>query len=117
MRAAAERLARLEAMQAGEDVAVASLAAMQATVHELHVHQIELEMQNGALQEAHKALEVSRKRYFELYDLAYASALTLISMSTVTSAPAGTDSTTQLEPPMMAPRPTTVSPPKMVAPA
>ena len=84
MRAAAHRLARLEAMQAGEDVAVASLEAMQATLHELHVHQIELEMQNGALQEAHEALqeakdalEVSRKRYFELYDLAPVGYLTI----------------------------------------
>lgn len=40
------------------------------TLHELLVQQIELEMQNEVLLRIQKELEVSRARYFELYDMA-----------------------------------------------
>jgi PAS domain S-box-containing protein len=39
-------------------------------VHELQVHQIELEMQNDELRRAQVELEASRERYFEIFDLA-----------------------------------------------
>ena len=39
-------------------------------VHELRVHQIELEMQNEELRRAQEELEASREWYSDLYDLA-----------------------------------------------
>lgn len=39
-------------------------------LHELRVHQIELEMQNDELRRSEAALEASRARYFDLFDLA-----------------------------------------------
>ncbi|MEI8031026.1 MAG: PAS domain S-box protein, partial [Comamonadaceae bacterium] len=40
------------------------------TLHELRVHQIELEMQNEELRSTHLLFDAERERYFELYDLA-----------------------------------------------
>jgi PAS domain-containing protein len=39
-------------------------------VHELEVHQIELEMQNAELKRSQEELELSRNKYVELYDFA-----------------------------------------------
>jgi PAS domain S-box-containing protein len=39
-------------------------------VHELEVHQIELEMQNAELKRSQEDLELSRNKYLELYDFA-----------------------------------------------
>ena len=39
-------------------------------VHEMRVHQIELELQNEELRRAQAELEEARGRYFDLFDLA-----------------------------------------------
>lgn len=55
----------------------------QRLLHELMVHQIELEMQNAELQEARDALEVEREKYSDLYDFAPVGYLTLDREGTV----------------------------------
>ena len=47
-----------------------SAAEAGTLLHELRVHQFELEMQNEELRRAQLALDIARARYFDLYDLA-----------------------------------------------
>ena len=50
---------------------------VQKVVHELKVHQIELEMQNEELRRTRAELEASHERYFDLFDLAPVGYFTL----------------------------------------
>jgi PAS domain S-box-containing protein len=54
-----------------------SPAAAQKVIHDLRVHQIELELQNDELRRAQESLEGARARYFDLYDLAPVSYFTV----------------------------------------
>ena len=58
----------------------------ESLLHELQVHQIELEMQNEELRESHNALDIVRTRYFDLYDLAPIGYLTLNSHGAIQQA-------------------------------
>ena len=62
--------ARLPTALSAGDVDALSPDAARQLLHELRVHQIELEMQNEELRESQVALDEVRARYFELYDLA-----------------------------------------------
>jgi PAS domain S-box-containing protein len=55
-------------------------------IHELQVHQIELEMQNEAIREAHLALEESRDKYIDLYEFAPLGYITLTDKAIISEA-------------------------------
>jgi PAS domain S-box-containing protein len=69
--------ARAEAELAHSAPAMPSRRTADALLHELQVHQIELEMQHEQLRQAHLAMEESRDRYVELYDFAPVGYVTL----------------------------------------
>ena len=70
LRQHAEEIIRVTAAQLQDNAPPDSTQDMQKTVHELKVHQLELEMQNEELRRAQLELDASRERYFDLYDLA-----------------------------------------------
>jgi len=70
LRQQAEAIARNKAAQVPENLNPLSPGEARRVLHELQVHQIELEMQNEELRRTQVELEASRARYFDLYDLA-----------------------------------------------
>jgi PAS domain S-box-containing protein len=78
MKVTALRRQAEEALRAtNRDVAAMPVKDVQHLVHELQVHQIELEMQNDELRRAQLELEAARDRYVDLYDFSPAGYLTL----------------------------------------
>ena len=69
LREHAEVVSRSQSALSGRLVALSPEATLDL-VHELQVHQIELEMQNEELRRSELELDASRARYFNLYDLA-----------------------------------------------
>lgn len=70
LRRRAEEKAAADTHRTPEPAAPLSAEQAQAVLHELRVHQIQLEMQNEELRRAQDALEAEKGKYFELYDLA-----------------------------------------------
>jgi PAS domain S-box-containing protein len=63
-----------------------SPAVVLKLMHELQVHQIELEMQNEDLRQTQLQLEEAKERYFELYDLAPISYCTVSKLGVILEA-------------------------------
>jgi len=70
LRKQAEQIAREQSIQKPENLESLTTEEIRQTLHELRVHQIELEMQNDELRLTQIELEKAQARYFDLYDLA-----------------------------------------------
>jgi PAS domain S-box-containing protein len=66
----AEEIAREKGNSSQKDLGELTPEETRQMLHELQVHQIELEMQNEELRRAQEELDRLRERYFDLYDLA-----------------------------------------------
>ena len=70
LRNRAEKKIKQGTMLLPDDFTTLSREEMGELIHELAVHKIELKMQNDELCAAQEEVEISRKRYFDLYNLA-----------------------------------------------
>ncbi len=70
LRARADEMVQDRTVRTPEELAALSPEEIRQILHELRVHQIELELQNEELRAAQEQLDASRARYFDLYDLA-----------------------------------------------
>src|SRR5664279_3411007 len=66
----AEEIVDEQGVQPSKDPATLSHEEALRLVHELRVHQVELQMQNDELSRAQAELSATRERYFDLYNLA-----------------------------------------------
>jgi hypothetical protein len=70
LRKRAEEITSHEPSPSRETLDLQSPEQARLLIHELRVHQIELEMQNEELRRTQFELDTARARYFDLYDLA-----------------------------------------------
>ena len=70
LRRQAEEIVQEKAAKMTENQEALSPEETRQMLHDLRVHQIELEMQNEELRTAQAELDAARARYFDLYDLA-----------------------------------------------
>ncbi|MFW6115897.1 MAG: PAS domain-containing protein [Chloroflexota bacterium] len=77
VRRRAEEIARQRAALSEGDLAALSIDEVRALLHELHVRQAELEIQNQELRRTQTSLQAARDHYADLYLLAPAGSVTL----------------------------------------
>ena len=77
LRQRAEEILCARAAQSPATLSAKSPEEVLHVLHDLQVHQIELEMQNEELHQIQAALEILRSRYFDLYDTAPVGYLTV----------------------------------------
>lgn len=70
LRRRAEEIARAKATELAEDVKKLTPSEIGDILHELRVHQVQLELQNEELRRTDVELDILRARYFDLFDLA-----------------------------------------------
>jgi len=86
LRTQAEKIMRKKMPQPLMDPKTMSPEETLRMLHELQVHQIELEMQNEELRRTHVELAATQARYFDLYDLAPVGFITISEQGTIQEA-------------------------------
>lgn len=87
LRQQAEAALSAKSMKSWEDLnALVPERLLEEAFHELHVHQIELELQNEELRLKQQELVAAKARYFDLYDLAPVGYLTVNEKGLITQA-------------------------------
>ena len=77
LRKRANEILQGKILQPSKELKDLTPAVFDELIHELHVHQIDLELQNKKLRQKQIGLDLAKTRYFELYDLAPVAYLTL----------------------------------------